>query len=215
MTFQRHIEPHYEDGTRVFWFNDYAERMLMKEGKNPEELINQWNSTLHKYEVCTEDEIPEYIIDIHRIDLKKDFTQIDCDQETYIFSFDPNQQNLMDFIKKHEKDIPEILYVKADGMREIALKHLLGRILQTKGSHTLDWYVGKMSSTTKKIKEIRESYNTSKMRLASVGTGRFTSQPEQKVLKCKYCGMSTTSQDPDVLCKDCQRVFGHTLYSEL
>lgn len=33
--------------------------------------------------------------------------------------------------------------------------------------------------------------------------------------KCKYCGNTTGSPDPDVLCEECRDTFGHAFYSEL
>ncbi len=33
--------------------------------------------------------------------------------------------------------------------------------------------------------------------------------------KCKYCGNVNFTQDKDILCKQCQKVFGCTKYSEL
>ena len=33
--------------------------------------------------------------------------------------------------------------------------------------------------------------------------------------KCKYCGRSNNSTEPDLLCAECRETFGHSLYSEL
>lgn len=37
----------------------------------------------------------------------------------------------------------------------------------------------------------------------------------KKLPKCPYCGQTSDSTDPRVLCKECREDFGHTFYDEL
>jgi len=60
------------------------------------------------------------------------------------------------------------------------------------------------------IKELQAEYYEKIHKLI-----RYEYETERGYHECKYCGDTAEGTDEDILCEECQRIFGHTRFSDL